>query len=124
VDDQLANLILHIEAGPQADQEEQALLTQRLREHLLQLNVEDVGRVNSDAAPPGAKGDAVTLATLAVTLAPIALAEVMKALQTWLSRHERASVAVESGGEKIVVTGSPSKEQQRAIETFLSRHRP
>jgi hypothetical protein len=63
------------------------------------------------------------LATLAVTLAPVALTALMTALQTWLSRHERASVTVESGGEKLVVTGSPSKEQQRLIEIFVRSHK-
>jgi hypothetical protein len=118
-----AQLILHLDPGPEADKEEQALLAQRLRGELLELNVDAVEPVRSGTAPPGAKGDAVTLATLAVTLAPMALTEVIKALQAWLSRHERASVSLESEGEKIVVTGSPSKEQQRLIEAFVSRHK-
>lgn len=120
---QPAQLMLHVDAGPEADQEELEQLAHRLREHLLELDVYDVEPFRSGAAPAGAKGDPITLATLAVTLAPIALTEVMKALQAWLSRHERASVSVESGGDKIVVTGSPSKEQQQLIETFVSRHK-
>jgi hypothetical protein len=87
------------------------------------LDVDTVKQVHSGTAPTGAKGDPVALATLAVTLAPIALTELMKALQAWLSRHERANVSVESGGEKIVVTGSPSKEQQQLIEAFISLHK-
>ncbi len=118
-----AQLMVHIDAGPDADKEEQAELTRRLRENLLELDVDAVEQVRSGAAPAGAKGDPVTLATLAVTLAPMALTELMKALQSWLSRHERASVSVESGAEKIVVTGSPSKEQQRLIEAFISRQK-
>lgn len=120
---QPAQLMLHIQAGPEADEEEVALLAHRLRENLLELDVEAVEPFRAGAAPVGAKGDPVTLATLAVTLAPMALTEVMKALQAWLSRHERASVSVESGGEKIVVTGSPSKEQQQLIKAFVSRHK-
>jgi hypothetical protein len=115
--------MLHIDAGPEADKEEQARLAQRLRENLLELDVDNVQQVHSGTAPAGAKGDPVALATLAVTLAPLLLTEVMKALQTWLSRHDRASVSVESGGEKIVVTGSPSKEQQQLIEAFVNRHK-
>jgi hypothetical protein len=120
---QPAQLVFHVDAGPDADKEEQALIAQRLREDLLQQDVVRVEHVRSGAAPAGAKGDPVALATLAVTLAPIALTEVMKALQAWLSRHERASVTVESGGEKIVVTGSPSKEQQRLIDAFVGRRK-
>jgi len=118
-----AHLTLHIDAGPESDREEQAKLAQRLRDDLLELNVDRVEEVRSGRAPRGAKGDPVTLATLAVTLAPMALTEIMKALESWLSRHERASVSVESGGEKIVVTGSPSKEQQQLIESFVNRHK-
>jgi len=117
-----ARLMLHIDAGPEADGEEQARLAQRLRENLLETDVDAVEQVHAGATPEGAKGDAVTLATLAVTLAPVALTEAMKVLQNWLSRHERASVTVESGGEKIVVTGSPSKEQQQLIEAFIGHH--
>jgi len=113
-------LLLQIDAGSDADAAEQALFIQRLRANLLQLDVDSVDRVHSGAPPAGAKGDAVTLATLAVTLAPIALTGLMKALQTWLTRYDRATVTVESEGKKIVVTGSPSGEQQRVIEAFLS----
>jgi hypothetical protein len=115
--------MLHIDLGPEADKEEQTQLAQRLREDLLELDVDRVEQVRSGAAPAGAKGEPIALATLAVTLAPIVLTELMKALQSWLSRHERASVSVESGGEKIVVTGSPSREQQRLIEAFVSRRK-
>jgi hypothetical protein len=123
VENQPAQIMLHIDAGPEADREEQVELTRRLRENILQLNVDTVEPVRSGATPAGAKGDPVTLGALAVTLAPMALTEVIKALQAWLSRHDRACVSVESGGEKIVVTGSPSTEQQRLIEAFISRHK-
>ena len=123
VANQLVELVLHLDVGPEADKEEQALLAQRLREDILELDVESAEQVRSGAAPAGAKGEPAALATLAVTLAPVALTELMKALQAWLSRRERASVSVESGGEKILVTGAPSKEQQRLIEAFISRHK-
>jgi hypothetical protein len=121
--DQLAQLVLQIDAGPEADDEERTLFTQGLREQLLELNVDRVDQVRDELAPAGAKGDAVTLATLAVTLAPVALTELMKTLQAWLSRHERASVTVESAGQRLVVTGIPSKEQQQLVEAFVKRHK-
>jgi hypothetical protein len=124
VANQPAQIMLQLDAGPEADQEEQARLTQRLRENILELNVDDVEQVHTGRAPAGAKGDPVALATLAVTLAPLVLTEVMKALQAWLSRHDRASVSIETGGDKIVVTGSPSKEQEQLIHAFVSRHKP
>jgi len=116
-----AKFVLHIDAGTHADKEEQEKLTQRLREHLLEMDVDMVEPVRSGETPAGAKGDSIALATLAVTLAPMVLTEVMKALQTWLTRYDRASVSVESGGEKIIVTGSPSKQQQQLVEAFVDR---
>lgn len=115
--------VLTLGAGPEADDEELAQLGRQLRTQLLELDVEAVDPVREDAAPAGSKGDPVTLATLAVTLAPLALTEVMKAVQAWLTRHDRASVTVESGTDKITITGSPSKEQQRTLDAFISRHR-
>ena len=79
--------------------------------------------VRSRDLPVGAKGDAVTIGALAVTLAPAALTALTNMLQSWLSRRERASVTLESRGEKIVVTGNPSKEQQRMIDAFVRRHK-
>jgi hypothetical protein len=116
-------LILHIDSGSEADREEQAQFTQGLRNALVELDVDRVDPMRSDSeAPVGSKGDPLTLAALAVTLAPIALREVMKALQVWLSRHERATVTIESGGQKIAVTGSPSKEQQKLIDAFVGHY--
>jgi hypothetical protein len=115
-------LVLHIDGGADADMEELARLTDRLRADLLELDVDAVDRVHSGASPAGAKGDPVTLAALAVTLAPIALTGLMKALQTWSARHDGATVTVESDGRKIVVTGSPSKEQRQMVESFLAGH--
>ena len=115
--------VVTIDAGADADDEELAQLGRQLRTQLLELDVEAVDPVRQGTAPAGSKGDPVTLASLAVTLAPLALTELMKAVQAWLTRHDRASVTVESGADKITITGSPSKEQQRTLEAFISRHK-
>lgn len=96
-----------------------AELGRQLRTELLDLDVEAVNPVRAGTVPAGAKGDPVTWATLAVTLAPLALTEVMKTVQAWLTRHERATVTVESGSEKITITGSLSKEQQSTLDAFI-----
>jgi hypothetical protein len=117
-------LIFNLDAGHDADDQERAELTRRLREYLIEGPADTVDFVRSGSAPIGAKGDPVTLCTLAVTLAPIAVTAVMGMLQSWLARHERASVTVESGGEKLTLTGTLSKEQQGMVEAFLDRHKP
>lgn len=121
--DQPSQLILTLDAGWGADNQELAELGQRLRKELLELDAAAVERVRGGAAPTGSKGDAAALATLAITLAPLVLTELMKTLQTFLSRHERATVTVKRGKEEVTVTGSPSKEQLRAIDAFVRNHK-
>jgi hypothetical protein len=79
--------------------------------------------VRGGAAPTGAKGDPITLAALAITVAPAAVQGLITMLQAWLTRHERATVTVESEGETLTVTGTPSADQQKVISAFLRRHK-
>ncbi len=116
-------MILRVNAGPGIDAEESAELTQRLRQQMLDLEVGKVEAVRSGTLPKGAKGDVLSLTALAVTLAPAAITTMMGILQTWLSRHQQASVTVESGGEKLTLSGTLSGEQQKMVEAFFNRHR-
>lgn len=122
-DDFKKQLVLTLGVGADVDDEELDELSRQLRSELGELGIEVTNPVSPGKAPAGAKGDPITLTTLAVTLAPIALTELMKALQAWLTRHDRATVTVESEGKKITITGSPSKEQQRTLEAFVSRRK-
>lgn len=117
--DELMQLELHLDSIQDDDTEDLARLTQQLRQDLLEVNVHSVRPVRSAEVPPGAKGDALSLSALAVTLAPAALTALTNMLQSWLSRHERASITLESEGKKIVVTGSPSRDQQSMIDSFI-----
>lgn len=119
--DQPLQIMLHLNAGGVADADEQAQLSQRLRLEIRELDVDAVDWVRAGDAPAGAKGDVATLGTLAVTLAPTLITPLMGMLSSWLSRHERASVTVESGGQKLVVTGSPSAQQQQLVEAFIKQ---
>lgn len=120
--EQTSELALQITAPPEADLEELAELGQQLRQELLELNVDSVEAVPEGVAPPGAKGDVVSLGSLAVTLAPIVIPPLINLVQSWLSRHEKASVTLEKDGEKLTLMGSPSREQQQVINTWLVRH--
>lgn len=112
-------LVFSISAGPAADQQELAELTQSLREDLVETDVESVEQVRGAAAPAGSKGDPVTLASLAVTLAPAALTGLITMLQSWLTRHERTSITLRKGDEVLTVTGTLSKDQQQLIAGWL-----
>lgn len=113
---------ISIDAGPAGDEEELALLGQRLRRDIQQLEVDEVEFVREGAAPAGAKGDPVALASLAVTLAPVVLKSLFDLLQGWMARHNNASVTIEMGTDKLTMTGAPSKEQIALIQAVLQKH--
>jgi hypothetical protein len=75
-------------------------------------------------APAGAKGYPITLGALAITIAPVAIQGLVTLIQTWLSRHDHATVTIHSGGEKLTITGNPSPEQKRMVSAFLRKHAP
>ena len=117
-----SSVMISIDGGSGADQEELALLGQRLRRDIQQLDVDAVEFVRGGAAPAGAKGDPITLASLAVTLAPIALKSLFDLLQTWTARHNHATVTIEMGADKLTMTGPPSREQLAVIQSVLQKH--
>ncbi|MBZ5537983.1 MAG: hypothetical protein LAO31_18660 [Acidobacteriia bacterium] len=114
-------VMLNIDAGPDADPEDVAELTHRLRNELLELDVDGVEPVHGGTAPAGAKGDPITLSALIVTLAPVVLPSLITMVQSWLNRHDRTSLTLERNGEKVTLTGNPSKQQQQVIESWMSR---
>jgi hypothetical protein len=118
-----AQLTLSVDAGQNADQEESAELARRLRQFMLDRDIDKVEFARTGPAPAGSKGDAVSLASLAVTTAPAVFTTLGGLLQSWLTRHERASITVESGGEKLTLSGSVSRDQQQILSAFLDRHK-
>src|SRR5579863_2510707 len=118
---ELAKLMLSVDVSRGADNEDSVELARHLRQRLLELDVDEVELLSSGLPPRGAKGDPLTLPALAVTLAPAAITALIGMLQSWLSRHQAASVTVEKGGEKLTITGTLSQQQQRMVEVFLNR---
>ena len=117
-------LTLTVDPGPGADDEDRARLSQRLREELREVSESDVREVpRPGEAPRGARGADMAWGTLAMTIAPGLITALITTLQAWLTRHERSSITLESGGEKLVVTGNPSQEEQRLIEVWVSSHK-
>jgi Effector Associated Constant Component 1 len=118
------HLLLNVDADSQIDDEERAEIAQRLRKELLDLDVHSVDMVRAGEAPEGAKGDPVTLGTLLVTLAASggALTSLISTVQSWLTRHERSSVTLKLGDDTLAITGVSSEQQDRLIDSFVSRH--
>jgi hypothetical protein len=123
--DQTTQLMLNIDAGPEADEEELEWITLRLREELRELDVEDIDLVRMGEIPDRAKaGDPITWGALLVALTASGgvLTTLINAVQSWLTRHEQRSVTLEIGGDKLELTGISSQEQQWLANAWISRH--
>ena len=123
---QMSKLKLHIESGTEDDAEELERLTLQLKEELLGLDVEAVELVRTEKMPHKAKSPgAVDLGTLLLTLAASGgvITTLINVLKSWLNRHERRSITLEIGGDKLEVTGVSSEEQQRLIDSWLNRRK-
>jgi hypothetical protein len=124
--DQTIQLILNIDAGPEADVEELEQLTLQLRGELVELDVEAVDLVRAGEVPDRAKaGDPITWGALLVALTASGgvLTTLINAIQSWLTRHERRSVTLEIDGDRLEVTGVSVEEQQQMINAWINRHR-
>jgi hypothetical protein len=117
-----SNVRISIDGGAGSDQDELALLGQRLRGDIKQLDIDSVEFERGGAAPAGAKGDPFSLASLAVTLAPVVLKSLFDLLQNWTARHNNATVTIEVGADKLTMTGKPTKEQLAVIQAVLQKH--
>ncbi len=118
-------VILNIDAGQEDDPEEIERFTQQLREDLTELDVEAVDLVRAGETPAKAKvGDPIIWGTLLLTLAASGgvITTVINVLQSWLTRQERRSISLEIDGDKLEIKGISSKEQQRLINEWRSRH--
>jgi hypothetical protein len=116
-------VILDIEAGPDADQEEVAELALRLREDLREVDLESVALASGGERPTGAKsGDVMAWGTLVVAIASSgAMTALITAVSTWIRRQPSASVRVKIGEDELELTGASSDDQRRLIEAWLAR---
>ncbi len=122
MNDQQTEVVLQIDAGPDADREELAELTLRLRDDLRDQDVGSVELARSGDAPPGAKGDAVEWGTLLVgVVSSGALTAVLTTANSWVGRQRRGRVRVKIGEDELVLSGMPSEEQRRLIDHWLAR---
>jgi len=118
-------LAAELDAGPEHDAEELAQLTQRLRDELLELDVDAVEPATRGAAPDGAKGlELLAVGGLVVRFAMKAnvLRTVVDATVGWLGRQRARSVKLTLDGDTIELTGASSAEQERLIELWVARH--
>ena len=117
---------LQIELGlGDADPAEVDEATARLRNELLQLDVDRVQRASGGEAPPGTRAvELVALGGLVVTLARNSdkIAAVIHTLEGWLARDRGRTIKLELDGDNIEVSGVSSAERERLISAFIERH--
>ena len=115
-------IVLTVDAGPDADDAETAELAARLREELA---THDVDSVSLPAAPPsGAKGVGEAVGSLLVVVGASGgvLTTLVGMLQAWLLRQSGGKLLVEIDGDRIELTGATDEERRRALDTWLARH--
>jgi hypothetical protein len=112
---------------PETDVETLERLTRQMRTEIMDLDVESVTLVPNEAAPAGAKGDAVTIGALAVALSASGgvFTSLIDTLNDWLGRHSgRHRISVTIDGDTIELDGASREQQQQLVEAYLRRHSP
>src|SRR5687768_741900 len=125
MDDDLISLTLRVEGGADSDALELDDVTARLRQQLLELDVQSVGPVQGGAPPPGTRSAEIAMVGgLLVTLvkSPELLKTVVGVVQGWLAGQPARTVEVQIGGDTLKVGGLSPAEQRRLIDLFVERH--
>ena len=118
-------VLLALEAEPGAEPEEIERLSRQLRARLLELDVDAVAAVADGPAPPGAKGDAASVAQWLVTLSATGgvFATVIATLKDWLGRRADAqSIKVTIAGDTLELDRATAAERSELIDAFVRRH--
>jgi hypothetical protein len=126
MDMEQGDLGVRLQGGPDVDDEELAELTSRLRNELLDLDVDDVvPQAGSGEAPAASKGVAMgAIGGLLVQFAvsPEGLRSVVSGVRSWLSRQHIRSVKLSLDGDTCEVSGLDSDEQKRLVDLWIVRH--
>jgi hypothetical protein len=81
-----------------ATEEDLDEMTRNLLSELQETDVESVELVSLGVAPQGSKGDPITIGTLAMTVMPAVLPEVINMIKAWAGRKEGRTVKFKGKG--------------------------
>lgn len=116
-------MVVTVQGDAGADDQETAVLAERLRAELADFEFE-VGGLGL-AAEPGAKAvDPVSISALVVALAASggALTTLVEAVQAWLLRSSARRVVLELDGDRLELDGVSSQERRMLTAEWLARH--
>jgi Effector Associated Constant Component 1 len=116
-------VVLRVDPGPDADDEELAELALRLRDDLQALDVGPVQLSRGGTAPAGAKSvDPIEWGTLLVAIGSSpALLTLIRTANAWLARQRQGRVRVKIGDDELELTGASTDDQRRLIDDWLAR---
>jgi hypothetical protein len=114
-------LVLQVCPAPGDDAGELAELSGWLRGELLDLDVQGVDQLPTEAVPTGAKGVAAIAGWLLVQLGPEALRVVLSKVADWVTRNDRV-VEVSYGGDTLKLGRATRQQQEMIIDGWLARH--
>lgn len=119
----VAQLQVDIGLDADADAVELDEETGRLREELLELDVDAVKRPTGGLPPPGARaGEAALLGTLVVEASREAIGAVVRVLAGWVTQRRARSVKITLGGDSLELSDLSDELQRQLLEVFLARH--
>jgi hypothetical protein len=97
--------------------------TTRLRNELLQLDVDSVDRPTAGSAPEGTRAvDVAALGTLLIAAAPELITQVVRSISDWFTRSHSHSVKLTLDGDSIELSSVTRADQRLMLETFMARH--
>ena len=116
-------LIVRVDAGPEADDRERAELSFLLRDDLEHVDDTTVELARGGEHEPGAKsGDPVEWGTLLVSAVTSgALSACLKTAHAWVGRRRGTALSIRIGDDELVLTGASSDDQRRVIDDWLAR---
>jgi hypothetical protein len=119
-----AKLGIQLDVQREADPEEVADATLRLRRELLDLDVESVEMPATGELPPGARAvDRTALGALVVTVATAQmLGPIVAAIRSWLAGSRQRSIKLELDGDVLELTELSSEDQRRLADEWVRRH--
>jgi hypothetical protein len=124
MDDQRTELT--IELGVEgADETELDSLTTRLRQELLQLDVDEVERPSAGPAPEGSR--AIELAAAGALVVGLirdnaVIESLIGTLQGWLARDQSRTIKVTLDGDTIELSGASDEDRRRLIRHWVAAH--
>jgi hypothetical protein len=98
--------------------------SRRLREDILNLDVDSVDYVGQDDAPAGSKGvGASAVGDMILSLTPLnnVIMSVIGAVQSFVNRNHQCNITMEIGDNKLIISDMSPKEQQKLVDAWIKQ---